>query len=136
MGLIEVTGSIQVKETFEGETLDISFYAKARRFRPTTDLIKLAASYGIVPETIKRNFRREYGKTPPVTVRDERYDTAGKRLRPRRIPNSTLKRFPSYQEEQARIGTLNDILLSSGFDLEETPRQCQSKFLEQGGAVA
>jgi hypothetical protein len=122
LGLLEATPSIQVKETWDGAVIDVDSYSKARRFRPTAKLLDLAALHGITSENIKVHFQKDVSQTIPVTVRDERFDSNGKRIRSRSVPVKDLKKYPRYATEIEKIRLLNDNLAKAGFDLQDPPR--------------
>ena len=117
MGLLETTSSIHVKSEWEGEVIGTHF-SRARRMRPTADLLALAQRHGITSENLKDHFHREVGRIKPLTVRDERHSASGKRL-----PSKNIKvSGPRFEEEVARVREMNTILEEGGFDLEDTPR--------------
>ncbi|MCE6949837.1 hypothetical protein LAZ29_02720, partial [Cereibacter sphaeroides] len=118
MSLMEITKSIQVKQTWEGEATDAVFYSKACRFRGLPALFKIAEKYGIEPATIKEHFKREFSKFIPVTIKDERYDRKGWRIRPTKVKIKGKR----YDLEAERVRELNAYLATSGFDLTEPPR--------------
>jgi hypothetical protein len=122
LALIETTGSIQVRETFEGELLDFSSYTRARRFRPTLQMLDLARQNGITAENVSEHFHKDVGRTLPVTVRDERFATDGSRIQPRKLPYASLRKDPQFQREVQTVKLLNESLADAGFDFEDTPR--------------
>lgn len=118
LGLIEATGAIQVKHTFDGYEIAGDYYVKARRFRATDKLISLAALFSITPENIKEHFEEDMTLVRVVIVRAEKKHVGGKKVPSRNIRPSGSR----YEAEVNRIKAINNHLRTAGFDLMDPPR--------------
>jgi hypothetical protein len=117
MGLIELTGFIRVRETWEGDEIGVSF-ARAARMRATAELLGIAGNHGITPGNVKDHFERQEGLIRPVTIRTEATKNKGKSLPSRNMRISG----PALDSEVARVKEVNSYLGNGGFDLEDTPQ--------------
>jgi len=116
MGILEKTSFFRVKETFEGEYIGV-YHARAARFKCKFLLLELAARHGVLPTNVKDHFNKDFGRISPVTIRDEKIDSTGKRLQSRNLKGSG----PRYEGEVLRVQELNSFLRSGGFDLSDAP---------------
>lgn len=117
MGWMEVTGYFRVQETWEDELID-QYFGRARRFRSSDSLRKIAEGFGILPNNVREHFTKETGRISPVTVRDEAPKKNGKWLQARNIK----MRGPRFDQEVSRVAEINTILAKGGFDFADPPQ--------------
>ena len=118
MGLLEATGYIHVKLTFDGERTNIVDFARARRFRATDLLLALAESHSVTPESIADHFEKDLTLVLEVIVRAEKRSVGGQKIPSPNIRVSGIR----YEAEAQRVRELNRYLRTSGFDLSDPPR--------------
>jgi hypothetical protein len=123
LGWMEATEGFESKESFEeGDGSRIVFLSRARRFRATSALLKIAARHGIAAANLKEHFRPETGRLPQVTVRSETLSSDGKKKRGKLVKVKGTRLRRRQAEEAQRISEINGYLRHSGFDLNDAPR--------------